>query len=306
MTAGQPEHPVTRRRFDGRVAVVTGASRGIGAALARALAAEGCAVACAARTEQVWDERLPGTIHETVEAIRRAGGRAVAVRCDLTVEEDIAALAEAARELGTVDVLVNNAALTVPGRPAAGAATARAATGRAPADPVGFLDFPLKAYRLHFAIDVFAAYRLMQLVLPGMVAVGRGSILNITSDASRRPGEGPWRSAGTTTPFAYGGAKAALEHLTRAVAHEVAPQGVAVNALMPSLPVATPGLRATSADVDEEMPVADFCEAALRVLTASPGRTTGQILYSHDVLHPELGRRGWLGNTDRKDTPWPR
>jgi len=89
---------------------------------------------------------------------------------------------------------------------------------------------------------VFAAYRLMQLVLPAMIERGRGSILNITSDASRRPGEGPYEDTGGITTFAYGGAKIALEHLTQAVALEVQPHGVGVNALMPSLPVATPGL----------------------------------------------------------------
>ena len=109
---------MTVSRFRGRVALVTGASRGIGASLAAALAAEGAAVACAARTERVWDERLPGTIHDTVDAIRRSGGQAIAVRCDLTVDDDIVDLAAiVARELGPADILVNNAALTVPGRP---------------------------------------------------------------------------------------------------------------------------------------------------------------------------------------------
>lgn len=294
---------MSESRFDGRVAVVTGASRGIGAALARALAAEGAAVACAARTEQMWDERLPGTIHETVEAIRSAGGRAVAVRCDLTVDADIVNLASvAARELGPVDLLVNNAALTAPGRPPASGAVPSTPRPTDPGQsggsgPVGFLDFPLKAYRRHFEIDVFAAYRLMQLILPGMIDAGRGAILNITSDASRRPGEGPWEESGSTTPFAYGGAKAALEHLTRAVAYEIQPHRIAINALMPSLPVATPGMRATSPGVEEEMEIETFCEAALRLLAASPEGTTGQIAYSHDVLNPELGRRGWLGRS---------
>ena len=295
---------MTGPRFGGRVALVTGASRGIGAALAAALAAEGAAVACAARTERVWDERLPGTIHDTVDAIRRGGGRAIAVRCDLTVDDDIVDLAATvARELGPADILVNNAALTVPGRPPAQAAPPPAPALRPPSPAAppraagvpGFLDFPLKGYRRHFEVDVFAAYRLMQLVLPGMIAAGRGSILNITSDASRRPGEGPWRGAGGPTPFAYGGAKAALEHLTQAVAFEMQPYGVSVNALMPSLPVATPGLVVTAPGMDASLPMADFCAAALWLLAAPAAQVTGRVAYSEDVLHPELGRRGWLG-----------
>jgi len=293
---------MTGPRFGGRIALVTGASRGIGAALAAALAAEGAAVACAARTERVWDERLPGTIHDTVDAIRRSGGRAIAVRCDLTVDDDIVDLAATvARELGPTDILVNNAALTVPGRPPAQAAPLPATAQRPPSAPAdragapGFLDFPLKGYRRHFEVDVFAAYRLMQLVLPGMIAAGRGSILNITSDASRRPGEGPWDGAGGPTPFAYGGAKAALEHLTQAVAFEMQPHGVSVNALMPSLPVATPGLEVTSPGMGGQLPMADFCAAALRLLAAPAAQVTGHVAYSEDVLHPELCRRAWLG-----------
>jgi 7-alpha-hydroxysteroid dehydrogenase len=293
---------MTVPRFGGRVALVTGASRGIGAALAAALAAEGAAVACAARTERVWDERLPGTIHDTVDAIRRRGGHAIAVRCDLTVETDIVDLAATvARELGPADILVNNAALTVPGRPPAQGAPPPAPAARPPsaaadrAGPPGFLDFPLKGYRRHFEVDVFAAYRLMQLVLPGMIAARRGAILNITSDASRRPGEGPWPGAGGPTPFAYGGAKAALEHLTQAVAFEMQSYGVSVNALMPSLPVATPGLEVTAPGMDVSLPMADFCAAALRLLAAPTAQVTGRVAYSEDVLHPELGRRGWLG-----------
>ena len=74
----------------------------------------------AARTEQVFDERLPGTIHETVDAIEADGGRAVAIRADLADEDDVDRLVDEARAaLGPIDLLVNNAALTVPGRPPA-------------------------------------------------------------------------------------------------------------------------------------------------------------------------------------------
>jgi 7-alpha-hydroxysteroid dehydrogenase len=105
-------------RLDGRVGIVTGASRGLGRAIALALASEGAAVAVVGRTENVWDERLPGTIGETVADIEAAGGRAVAIRADLLDRDDIARLVEQVRdELGPITILVNNAAFTAPGRP---------------------------------------------------------------------------------------------------------------------------------------------------------------------------------------------
>ena len=108
-------------RLAGRAAIVTGASRGLGRATALALAAEGAAVAVVARTRQQWDERLPGTIGETVAAIEEAGGRAVAIQADLLEREDIPRLVTEARDaLGPITVLVNNAAFTAPGRPPAG------------------------------------------------------------------------------------------------------------------------------------------------------------------------------------------
>ena len=235
-------------RLAGRAAIVTGGSRGLGRAIAIALAAEGAAVAVAGRTEQVWDERLPGTIGETVADIEAAGGRAVAIRADLTDRDDIARLVAEARDaLGPIMILVNNAAFTAPGRPPAPGSEPRAksakpaAAGAKPGWP-GFLSIPLAAYRRHFDIAVFAAYELMQLVCPDMIEAGWGSIINVTSVASRIPGNGPYpdRSGGVLP--GYGGSKAALEHLTQCAAYDLADHHIAVNALSPSKPILTPGL----------------------------------------------------------------
>jgi NAD(P)-dependent dehydrogenase (short-subunit alcohol dehydrogenase family) len=294
---------VSERRLEGRVAIVTGASRGIGEAVARLFAREGAAVAVVARTEQVFDERLPGTIHDTVAAIEADGGRAVAIRADLADEDDVDRLVDDARAaLGPIDLLVNNAALTVPGRPPAKDDTP-VAKDRAPKAPPqarttttrpgSFLGFPLKGYRLHFQIGLFASYRLMQLVLPDMIELGRGGIVNISSLAAFVPGPGPYERPGGPTVPAYGGNKAAMHHLTQAVAFEVAAHNIAVNALLPSEPVLTPGNR-VAYQGDDFASVDDFAEATLQVALADPTVMTGQILWSEDVLHPELGTRGWL------------
>jgi 7-alpha-hydroxysteroid dehydrogenase len=296
-------------RLAGRTAIVTGASRGLGRAIATAFAREGAAVAVVARSEVQWDARLPGTVHEAVAEIEQHGGRALAVPADLSNPEDVDRIVEVTRSaLGPIDLLVNNAALTVPGRPPADqtAASGVGEQARAIGEPVpapgtgeamahmSFLDFPLRGFRVHFEIGVFASYRLTQLVLPDMIAAGRGSVVNISSVAGLIPGEGPYEKPGTRGLVAYGGNKAALHHLTQCVALEMQAHGIAVNVLSPSEPVMTPGnLLAAAGETDWASPD-DFAEATVRVALADPTVTNGQILWSDDVLHPEGGRRGWL------------
>ncbi|ORV47719.1 oxidoreductase [Mycobacterium europaeum] len=277
-------------RLAGRAAIVTGGSRGLGRAIALALAAEGAAVAVAGRTEQVWDERLPGTIGETVTDIEAAGGRAVAIRADLTEREDIARLVVSAREaLGPITILVNNAAFTAPGRPRAPgseprAQSAKPAAGVAKPGWPGFVSIPLAAYRRHFDIAVFAAYELMQLVCPDMIEAGRGSIINVSSVASRIPGNGPYPDRSGSVLPGYGGSKAALEHLTQCAAFDLADHHIAVNALSPSKPILTPGLAYYAREFDETAAADEFARAAVELTLVDPEKVTGRTIGHLQVL----------------------
>jgi 7-alpha-hydroxysteroid dehydrogenase len=280
-------------RLDGRAAIVTGASRGLGRAIAVALASAGAAVAVAGRTEKVWDERLPGTIGETVADIESAGGRAVAIRADLLDRDDVARLVDQARDaLGPITILVNNAAFTATGRPPKPGdtdVTARAKSSKV--SPMGakpdwppLLGTPLGAYRRHFEISVFAPYELIQLVCPDMIAAKSGSIINVTSAASRLPGDGPYpdRSGGVLP--GYGGSKAALEHLTWCAAFDLQGHHIAVNALSPSKPIMTPGLSYYAPEFNDVAPAEEFARAAVELALVDPEVVTGRTIGHLQVL----------------------
>ncbi len=283
-----------KKRLEGQTSIVTGASRGLGRAIAVALAAEGATVAVASRTEQVWDDRLPGTIGDTVAQIQSAGGQALAVRADVSQPDDRRKLVDEARQLGPITILVNNAAFTAPGRPPSAdvptsakrlvSSAKKSRTGVAKADFPTFLTTPLAAYQRHFQVGPFAAYELMQLIVPDMVEAAGGAIINISSGASRAPGEAPWAKQTSGLLPGYGGAKAALEHLTLCAAYELAARNITVNALSPSKAIPTPGLDyyyPVFTDVGSDT---DFAEAVVRLAAASPQRVTGRILGHLDVL----------------------
>lgn len=286
-------------RLAGRAAIVTGASRGLGRAIALALAAEGAAVAVGGRTEAVWDDRLPGTIGETVADIEAAGGRAVAVRADLTDRDEVARLVESARDaLGPISILVNNAAFTAPGRPPVPGAESRPKSAK-PARPSGaaggavgavkpgwpgFVSTPLHAYRRHFEIAVFAAYELMQMVCPDMIEAGGGSIINVTSVASRMPGNGPYAERSGGVLPGYGGSKAALEHLTQCAAFDLTDHNIAVNALSPSKPILTPGLSYYAQNFDDTASADEFARAAVELTLVDPAKVTGRTIGHLQVL----------------------
>jgi citronellol/citronellal dehydrogenase len=195
---------------DGRVAIVTGASRGIGRGLAIGLADAGASVVCAARTEREGSSDLSGTIHATVDAIRANGGTAVAQRCDIGVEGDIAALIDAAvTTYGGLDVLVNNAMTEV----------------RAP-----FVDSTPDQWDESMRVNVRSLYTSVKAALGPMIERGGGSIINVSSGAAD-----PNIPPAMMPPgyFIYSVAKAAMEKFSTALATELAPLNVAINALRP-------------------------------------------------------------------------
>ena len=253
--------------MDGRVAVVTGASRGIGRRIAERFAAEGAAVALVARTAEPGTSRLPGSIEEAAADIRANGGRATTIAADLTVPEQVETIiARAEDALGPVDTLINNAGANFYG----------------PA-----VDITPRRYGVMYQLMVHAPFRLCQLAIPGMVTRGRGWVLNITSKQSRHPIGPPypdWASDGCTP---YGMCKAALDRMTTGLAAEFAGTGVSVNALGTSGLVMTPGVAVVSPHTPDNAPVEPdnaMADAALALCATAPGEVTGRIAYSMDVL----------------------
>ena len=225
-----------------------------------------------------------------VAEIEAAGGRAIAIRADLTNRDDIALLVDAARDaLGPITILVNNAAFTAPGRPPLPGAEPRVKAAKA-APAAGkpgwppFFGTPLHAFRRHFDIAVFATYELMQLVCPDMIDAGGGSIINISSVASRIPGDGPYPDRGGGVLPGYGGSKAALEHLTQCAAFDLAGHNIAVNALSPSKPILTPGLAYYAREFDDTAAADEFAQAAVNLAMVDAAVVTGRTIGHSEVL----------------------
>jgi NAD(P)-dependent dehydrogenase (short-subunit alcohol dehydrogenase family) len=257
-------------RLDARVAIVTGASRGIGAEIARLFAAEGGRVVCVARTRREGEHPFEGSLETTVEAIRAAGGHAHALAANIAEPDECEKLvAETRATFGPVDVLVNNAALTY---------------------YLPITDFPLNRWLRSWAVNFHAPFLLSQLVLRDMIPRRSGAIVNVSSGAAIGPGRGPYPdpAVGARGGTCYGAEKAALERFTQGLAAEVYQHGISVTAVSPSQIVPTPGTvhhrLVASLDDPRGEPAILMARAALLLASEPAERVSGRVCYSQQLL----------------------
>lgn len=261
-------------RLDGKVVVVTGASRGIGADVAQLFASEGGRVVCAARTLEEGQHPFAGSLATTVAAIRKAGGEAHPIAVNIAEPAECERLIGEARErYGPIDVLVNNAALTY---------------------YIPVKDYPVSKWLRSWAVNFQAPFVLSQLVLADMIPRRRGAIVNISSGSAIGPGRGPYPdpAVGARGGTCYGAEKAALERFTQGLASEVYQYGISVTSVAPSQVVPTPGTvhhrLVSGLDDPRGEPPLLMARAALLLATEPLDSVTGRVTYSQQILR-ELG-----------------
>ena len=249
-----------------KVAIVTGASRGIGKQVALQLASAGFDVAVVARS-LTSNGKLPGSLNETVEEIKATGQEALALSADLSSLEDLHRIVnETINVFGRLDVLVNGAAFT---------------SGRGWGAPLEELSF--ESWREQYATNLDAPFVLMKEAVPYLRQVGGGVMINITSGAAELVSlsGGPGSSIMGTGPLAYSSSKAALNRLTNVLAPQLAADNICVVNVEPGF-VRTEMVEAMGqkgAPIEESIPMSIPTNVIVAIVTdADPIRFTGQII----------------------------
>ena len=265
---------MTEQNLAGRVALVTGASRGIGRAIAERLAAAGATVVVAARSVTASAGALAGTAQEVVQLIESRGGRAVAMGCDVESQVSRAALIEkVVAQLGRIDILVNNAGTSV----LETVDNMQLATMRSQAEQYFFAPLDLSLHAIKH-----------------MKKQGEGWIVNLGSH-SALPIEGPLenhRQAENGLAF-YGALKSGVHRFSIGFAIELLEHNIAVNVVAPVLVIATPGVVAqgiVTPEIEAYLePVEHIAEAALALVSKPPREQTGVVAFSYQYLD-SIGR----------------
>lgn len=246
---------------DGQVAVVTGASRGIGAAVAVALAGAGVQVVCVARTDATRPSAVPGTLEDTVGRIRKLGGTATALAADLAdLDQARGVIQRAVDVFGRLDILVNNAAAALTGGPLS----------------------PVRRLEVMLRVNLQSPMLLTQAAVPHMEAAGGGRIVNISSAAAMY-----W-----VRDFElYGASKIALEHLSVATGHQLRARQIAVNCLRIDLQVASEGALAGVSEVPADAVATEVAAEAVVAILALPPDQTGSVLELSSLYGQRSGMR---------------
>lgn len=253
-------------KLDKKVAVITGSSRGIGKAIALEFAREGANIVVVARSET--EGKLPGTIGKTAQEVEALGVQALAIKGDVTKEDDVNnVVSNTLDRFGRIDILVNNAA-------------------------VGYylplMDTPAKHWDLVMEINVKGPFLLIKAIVPWMTKQKSGSIINISSSAANdifsrleRPG-GERRLVGSL----YGASKLALERISVGLAEELKGANIAVNALKPSMPTYSEGVSFWNPDVPASAfrsPSLYMTKAAVFLAMQDATGISGQVFFDDEL-----------------------
>lgn len=244
--------------LDGKVAIITGSSRGIGKAIALEMARQGAEIVVTARTE-VESDKVPGTIYKTAQEIEALGRRALAVKMDVTVDEQVDEMIKRViSEFGHIDILVNNAG-----------------TGSTHT----IINMPIKTWDRIMSVNLRSAFVCSKMALPHLLERGGGHIINLSS----------FLATTVRHSVAYGTTKAAINRFTLGMADELKDKGIAVNALSPGYTV-TEQLLLTEPDMDHSKweKAEMWAKYACMVACQPPAKFTGKIL-TLEVLQKELG-----------------
>lgn len=244
--------------LNNKVALVTGASRGIGAAIARALAREGCQIACADRATRSSHQNIPGTLEDTVEAVQALGVEALAIPTNLAEPAQVGAMVGGAlAHFGGIDILVNNAAINF----------------------MGDIFIDLKRHDLIMEVNLRAPMIAMRECIPVFRARGGGRIVNISSVAALYPQPGQ---------MSYGISKAGLERLTVDVANQLREDRIAVNCFRIDLPVASEGFVAnTPGEARDNWEACDVVAEGIVWMLRQPVEFSGQLLSMNSLRDSE-------------------
>lgn len=241
----------------GKILFITGASRGIGLAIALRAARDGANIAIAAKSA-VPNPKLPGTIHSAAAAVEAAGGRALALKCDIREEAEVeAAVAATVERFGGLDILVNNASAIW---------------------LKGTLDTPMKRFDLMQQVNSRGSFLCAQKALPHLLKAPNPHILTLAPPPTLDP---KWWGPHT----GYTLAKMGMSFVTLGLAAEFGPRGVAVNALWPKTVIATDALNMVpGVDVARCRRPEVVADAAHAVLCREARGASGQFLIDEDVL----------------------